>query len=73
MDEVPFPILLDENLEAVNFLQIAADLALPSTFLLDTKGDVRFAYVGSAPNARPSIKALLHQLDGLGGSAALDE
>jgi len=63
LDRVPFPILLDENLEAVNFLQIAADLALPATFILDKQGKVRFAYVGQAPNDRPSINAMLTHLD----------
>ena len=63
VDDVPFPILLDEDLTAVNFLQIAADLALPSTYILDKQGSVRFAYVGEAPNDRPSVKALLAQLD----------
>jgi len=63
VDEIPFPILLDVDLKAVNFLQIAADLAFPSTYILDTDGNVRFAYVGEAPNDRPSVKALLGQLD----------
>lgn len=63
VDEIPFPILLDADLKAVNFLQIAADLAFPSTYILDKEGKVHFAYVGEAPNDRPSVKALLGQLD----------
>jgi len=63
VDKIPFPILLDADLKAVNFLQIAADLAFPSTYILDQAGKVRFAYVGEAPNDRPSVQALLSQLD----------
>ena len=63
VDQIPFPILLDSDLKAVNYLEIAADLAFPSTYILDKEGKVRFAYVGEAPNDRPSIKALLGQLD----------
>ena len=63
LDKVPFPILLDDDLEAVNFLEIAANLAYPSTYILDIEGNVRFAYVGNSLSDRPSIKALLEQLD----------
>ena len=63
VDKIGFPILLDPDLRAVNYLQIAADLAFPSTYILDKEGKVRFAYVGEAPNDRPSVKALLGQLD----------
>ncbi len=62
---VPFPILLDTGLVAVNRLGIAAHLAFPSTFLIDKTGNVRLSYVGSTPADRPSIKALLDQIDQL--------
>ncbi len=65
VDEVPFPILLDDGLEAVNFLNISAALALPSTYILDKSGGVRFAYVGESPNDRPSVQAMLSELDKL--------
>ena len=63
--ETPFPILLDEEFEAVTFFDIRDQLARPSTFIIDRAGNVRFAYVGYSPNDRPSIKAMLQQLDGL--------
>lgn len=63
VDQIPFPILLDSDLTAVNFLQIAAELAYPSTYILDKEGNVRFAYVGEEINDRPSVKAMLAQLD----------
>lgn len=65
VDQIPFPILLDSDLKAVNYLEIAADLAFPSTYILDKEGNVRFAYVGEEINDRPSVKAMLDQLDQL--------
>lgn len=64
-DEFPFPVLLDEDLTAVNRLGIAAQLAFPSTFIIDKEGRVRLSYVGTDPTDRPSIKAILTQLESL--------
>ena len=61
----PFPVLLDEDLAAVKQLGIAAQLAYPSTFIIDKQGSVKLSYVGQNPIDRPSIKALLDQLDRL--------
>lgn len=60
---VPFPIVLDLNLKAVDRLAIRKDLSKPATYILDKQGEVRFAYVGQTPADRPSVKALLAQLD----------
>ncbi len=65
---VPFPVLLDEDFRAVNKLGIRAELAKPSTYILDKQGQVRFAYVGNTITDRPSIKAMLQQLDALPAS-----
>jgi peroxiredoxin len=65
---VPFAILLDEGFQAVDKLKIRADLAKPSTFILDKEGQVRFAYVGASSADRPSIKAMLDQLDAIQGT-----
>ena len=46
-------------------LGIRADLALPSTYILDRDGKVRLAYVGATLTDRPSVKAMLDQLDRL--------
>jgi peroxiredoxin len=62
-DPTPFPVLLDEDFAAVDKLGIRGDLAKPSTYILDKQGQVRFAYVGSTYSDRPSVKALLKQLD----------
>lgn len=65
-DSFPFPVLLDEDLAAVNRLGIAAQLASPSTFIIDMDGKVRLSYVGSNPADRPSIQAILDKLDEIG-------
>lgn len=63
--EPPFPVLLDEELAAVDRLGIRSDLAKPSTYILDKEGRVRFAYVGAHVGDRPSVKALLQELDSI--------
>lgn len=62
-DKVPFPVLLDVELKAVDKLGIRHDLSKPATFILDKEGQVRFSYVGKDLTDRPSVKALLNQLD----------
>ncbi|MBN9119427.1 MAG: peroxiredoxin family protein [Planctomycetes bacterium] len=65
--KVEFPLLSDEHLSAVKALGITGDLARPATYILDKKGNVVFAYVAGADTTydRPSVKALLDQLDKL--------
>ena len=62
---LPFPILLDIDFQAVNRLGLREDLAKPSTYILDKQGELRFAYVGSNSADRPSVKAMLAQLDAI--------
>lgn len=64
-EKIPFPIVLDVELKAVDQLGIRKDLSKPATYILDKQGQVRFAYVGESLADRPSVKALLDQLDGL--------
>lgn len=64
-ESVPFPILLDRDMQAVLKLGIQAQLAKPSTFILNKKGEVVLSYVGNSPQQRPSVKALLEVLDSL--------
>lgn len=63
--DVPFPLLLDVELKAVDKLGLRQKLAKPATYILDKQGQVRFAYVGETQADRPSVKALLAQLDEL--------
>lgn len=61
--QIPMPMLLDVNLEAVKQLGIEKNLAKPSTYIFDSAGELRFAYVGSHLADRPSIQALLDEID----------
>lgn len=61
--DFPFPILLDVELVAVDALGIRDDLSKPATYIFDARGQLRFGYVGQSINDRPSIQAILEQLD----------
>jgi alkyl hydroperoxide reductase subunit AhpC len=64
VDSVPFPLVLDEDLVAVGYFNIASNLAHPSTFIIDKQGNVRLAYVGADMTAdRPSVAAMLRVLE----------
>jgi peroxiredoxin len=58
-----FLVLLDQECRACERLGIRDDLAKPSTYILDTQGNLVYAYVGETSTDRPSVKALLAQLD----------
>lgn len=60
-----FPLLLDRDARACVRLGITADLAKPSTYVLDAAGRVVYAYVGETSTDRPSVKAVLARLDRL--------
>ncbi len=59
------PLLMDEELIAIDALGIRGDLSKPATYIIDKKGNTVFAYVGTTSADRPSIKAILAQLDKL--------
>lgn len=67
--EVPFPILLDVELKSVDVLGIRKDLSKPATYILDTEGRLQFAYVGNTLADRPSVQALIEQLDKINQSS----
>ncbi|MFO1041943.1 MAG: peroxiredoxin family protein [Planctomycetaceae bacterium] len=67
--KVPFPLLLDIELKSVEALGIRSNLSKPATYIFDKEGKVQFAYVGSSLADRPSVKAILSQLDRLNKSA----
>jgi peroxiredoxin len=64
-ETIPYPILLDINLSSVDQLGIRAELAKPSTYIIDREGRVRFAYVGESIADRPTVDSVLGQLDQL--------
>jgi peroxiredoxin len=57
-----FQMLLDQECRACDRLGIRDDLAKPSTYILDTQGNLVYAYVGETSTDRPSVKAILGQL-----------
>jgi peroxiredoxin len=69
---VPFPVVLDIELKAVDQLGIRKDLSKPATYVVDHEGNVRFAHVGEHWADRPSVRAVLDQLDALKSTAAPD-
>jgi peroxiredoxin len=58
-----FRVLLDHECGACARLGIRDDLAKPSTYVLDTRGNLVYAYVGATSTDRPSVKAVLAQID----------
>lgn len=68
--EVPFPLVLDLEMKAVDALGIRKDLSKPATYILDADGRLQFAYVGNTLADRPSVQALLEQLDKINKQAA---
>jgi peroxiredoxin len=61
--QVPFPVLFDVELTAVDRLGIRKDLSKPATYIVDKTGTVRYAYVGAHWADRPSTAAVLAELD----------
>ena len=70
-DKIPFPLVLDVELKSVDRLGLRHNLAKPATYIMDKTGDVRFAYVGENEADRPSVKALLSQLDEMNAETPL--
>lgn len=66
---LPFPLLRDTELKAVTALGIEADLAKPSTYIIDKSGNAVFAFVGEGTTDRPSVRSLLDRLDRLNAAA----
>jgi peroxiredoxin len=59
---LPFPVLLDTELKGVDAFGIRGDLARPSTYVIDRKGTVRYAFVGSEPHERPDVDTILAEI-----------
>jgi len=58
-DPLPMPVALDVSLIAVRALGIEDNLAKPTSLIIDTKGLIRYAYVGKTIADRPSVEELL--------------
>jgi alkyl hydroperoxide reductase subunit AhpC len=62
---IPFPILVDVEMNVVKRLGIEDELAKPSIFIVDQMGEIQYAYVGSDPADRPDVEAILKRLDAI--------
>ena len=59
---LPFPVLLDVELRAVQAFGIQGDLSKPATYVIDRAGKVRFAFVGDQPHERPDVDTILAEV-----------
>ncbi len=64
--ELPLSVLYDRNMELVNRMGIASEFAIPSTFVVDERGVIRYSYVGAEIDDRPSTEDVLEAIRGLG-------
>ncbi len=63
--EIPIGTLYDPDLALVTKMNIEDELAIPSTFILDRDGIVRYAYVGTSIEDRPPAKDLLEAIEAM--------
>ncbi len=61
----PLPVALDAGLTLVRGLQIAGNLSLPATFIMNRDGIVRWTYVGTSIADRPSVPDIEKALEGV--------
>ncbi len=56
-----FPVLSDVDADVTVAYDIFENgIALPSTFVIDREGMIRWAYVGTSPADRPTPEEMLH-------------
>ncbi|MFM8283698.1 MAG: peroxiredoxin family protein [Planctomycetaceae bacterium] len=70
VDEAPFPVVLDVGRKMVDQLGIRGDLARPATYILDTRGRLRFAYLSQSLADRPSVRCILGKLEAIAAAPA---
>jgi peroxiredoxin Q/BCP len=67
-DDFPFPLASDLDLEVVDAWGVrhrGKDLAVPSVFVVDRNGVVRFVKIGESISDRLSVEDLLAAVDGV--------
>ena len=65
MGEPPIGVLYDRNMELVSRMGIASEFAIPSTFVLDESGVIRYSYVGEDIDDRPAANDVLEAIKGM--------
>jgi peroxiredoxin len=60
---MPFPFLIDESREVIKKFDVfhyigfdAFKIARPSLYLINSKGEISYAYVGSSQTDRPAVR-----------------
>ncbi|MEM7518526.1 MAG: redoxin domain-containing protein, partial [Planctomycetota bacterium] len=61
----PVGVLYDRNMELVDRMGITSEFAIPSTFILDEGGVIRYSYVGEEIDDRPAATTILDAVDGM--------
>lgn len=64
-DDIPYPILVDFDLASTKELGLRAELAKPATYIINRDGSVVYAYVGRSLADRPTVDAVIAQLERL--------
>jgi peroxiredoxin len=64
-DAIPFPVVLDPGTKIVKKYRLEGDLSRPSTFVLDPKGTIRYAYVGKNSGDRPAVDRIVQEVEAL--------
>jgi len=60
--QLPFKVLLDVDQNAVRSMNIAGDLAHPTTFIIDKEGVVQYQYTGRTISDRPTAKDIVEEV-----------
>ena len=62
MGEPPVGVLYDRDMQLVERMGIASEFAIPSTFVLDEGGVIRYSYVGEEVDDRPPAEDVLEAI-----------
>jgi len=61
--KTPFPVLIDSERKVVKLYSVLGDKAIPSVFVIDKKGMLRFKYIGQDVSDRPPTEHLIEMLE----------
>jgi len=67
MGEPPIGVLYDRDMELVKRMGITSEFAIPSTFVIDERGVIRYSYVGRDIEDRPAAEDILTAIRSLSG------
>lgn len=60
--KVSFPVLIDSGHKVVELYKVTGNKAIPSVFIIDKKGTLRFKYIGQDVSDRPTTEHLIEIL-----------